>query len=137
MILVFPNFTATKLFNMENNHQKTNMALRTARLLSFAFAIFISIFAMDVFSEGLTIGKTILALLLHLVPTFFILLVTILSWKRELIGCAVFFVLGVLYIFLAMHRGFHWSAFAAIAGPLFLLGTLYFISWNQRRQMQA
>ena len=39
------------------------------RVLSILFALFLSIFALDVFSEGYAFAETILALLMHLIPT--------------------------------------------------------------------
>ena len=46
----------------------------TPRILCILFAIFLSVFALDVFSEGYGFWQTIGALLLHLVPTFIVVI---------------------------------------------------------------
>ncbi len=51
------------------------------RALCLVFAAFISIFALDVFGEGLRGWQTALALLMHLIPTFLILIVLAVSWR--------------------------------------------------------
>ncbi|MEI8059615.1 MAG: hypothetical protein WCG67_05610, partial [Ferruginibacter sp.] len=58
----------------------------TARIMSIAFAAFISIFALDVFNESSNFWDTALGLLIHLIPTFLIILVLIISWRKEWIG---------------------------------------------------
>ena len=47
------------------------------------FAAFISLFALDVFSEGYSLGETLVALFMHLIPTFVILLALAVAWRRE------------------------------------------------------
>ena len=45
------------------------------RILCIAFALFISVFALDVFSEGYSVGELLVALFMHLIPTMIILVV--------------------------------------------------------------
>ena len=99
-----------------------------ARIFNILFAVFLSIFAFDVFSEGYSLWNTIVALFMHLLPVFFIVGVLLLSWRWELVGALVFPVLGLVYIISTAGR-FHWSAYVLISGSLFLLGILYLISW--------
>ena len=56
------------------------------RVLCIAFAIFVSLFALDVFNEGLGLAKTILALSIHLIPTAFLVIVLAVSWRWEQVG---------------------------------------------------
>ena len=49
----------------------------TPRILCILFAIFLSLFALDVFGEGLGFWKTILALLIHLVPVYIVVIVLV------------------------------------------------------------
>ena len=49
------------------------------RTLCALFAIFVSIFALDVFGEGF--WDTIVALLMHLVPTGIILIALAIAWR--------------------------------------------------------
>ena len=104
----------------------------TPRILCLLFAAFISLFALDVFGENHGFWPTTLALLMHLLPTGFLLLVLALSWRWEWIGGVLFPALGGVYL-VAFWGRFHWSVYLLIAGPLFLLGTLFLLSWRQRK----
>lgn len=105
------------------------------RVLAILFAVFISIFALDVFGEHLPFWRLTVALFLHLVPTFVLLLVLWLAWKREWIGGIGYVALGVFYIWDFGGR-FPWYTYALIAGPLFLVGMLFALNWTLRRKIR-
>ncbi|MCB9301472.1 MAG: hypothetical protein H6566_12535 [Lewinellaceae bacterium] len=94
------------------------------RVLGILFAIFISLFALDVFGEGHTPKETAIALLMHLIPTALIVLTLVLAWKWEWIGLIVFLGLAIFYIAWAWGK-FPISAYIAISGPLALIGLLF------------
>jgi hypothetical protein len=118
------------------NRSVKGLLFWTPRILCMLFAAFVSVFALDVFDAGLSIWKTMLALLIHLSPVFFLILILVLSWRWAWVGGIVFPALGALYIVWAWHR-FHWPTYAIIAGPLFLLGILFWINWLCRAQLRA
>lgn len=101
------------------------------RALTILFALFISLFALDVFDGGLIWWMAVVALLLHLTPTLAILLVLALAWRHEWVGALAYTALGVLYLATAWGR-FHWSTYAMVSGPLLLIGILFFIGWLAR-----
>jgi hypothetical protein len=105
------------------------------RALCIVFAGFISMFALDVFGEHRGLWNTILALLMHLIPTAIILIVLAVSWKWEWVGGVLFSALGVLYLVRFWGR-FHWSAYVFISGPLFLVGILFSANWACRRSVK-
>jgi hypothetical protein len=105
----------------------------TPRLLGVLFAIFISIFAFDVFGQGYTLWETTLALLIHLIPTGVILLIVVLSWRRAWIGGILLPTVGIFY--LVAFQGQHWSAYLLIAGPLFLIGAFFLLNWLYRVEL--
>lgn len=107
------------------------------RALCIAFAVFLSLFALDVFSEGQGFWETLTALFMHLIPTMLILCVLALSWRREWLGGIVFVALGLLYaveMWPKPHRQL--SALLLIAGPLFLTGLLFFLNWHHRAALR-
>ncbi len=106
------------------------------RILCILFAIFVSLFAFDVFGEGYSFWKTILALLIHLIPTGIILVVLAVSWRWEWVGAIIFSALGVLYIVMFWGR-FKWPVYLMMSGPLFLVGFLFLINWLYRKQIRA
>jgi len=108
------------------------------RILCILLAVFVSLFAFDVFGEGNSFWKTILALLIHLIPTGIILAVLAVSWRWEWVGAIIFIALGVLYIVMFWGRvKVHHAYLLIIAGPLFLVGLLFLINWLYRKQIRA
>lgn len=101
-----------------------------ARILAVLYALFLSIFALDVFSEGYGFFDTIVALFMHLIPSLLIVATIVLAWRKELIGALVFTGLATAYAVMVWGR-FDWVAI--IAGPLFLSGILYYTSWRMNR----
>lgn len=85
------------------------------RILAILFIIFISLFALDVFGKP----NWFLALLIHLIPSFILIIATIVAWKKELVGGLVFVVLGLSFI-LYFHN-------FVISAPVFIIGILFVI----------
>ena len=107
------------------------------RTLSIVFAAFIAIFALDVFQKGVPAWQVALALLMHLLPSFLVLLVLALSWRREWVGGALFITLGSLYLLWARNKPFFgWGVVLSIAAPLFLVGVLFLLNWRHRAQLR-
>jgi len=96
------------------------------RVLGILIAVFVSLFALDVFGEGYSVMETIVALAMHLIPTFVILIVLGIAWRWEWIGGFLFVTLGVLYITLFWEPS-NLPAYLVISGPLFLTGILFLL----------
>jgi hypothetical protein len=110
----------------------------TPRVLGILYAVFIGIFAADVFGEGRGFWQTALALLIHLIPTFLVAAILVVSWRREWIGGAAFIAFGVLYAIWARNRPFFgWSTFLLISGPLLLTGVLFLLNWRYRKELSS
>jgi hypothetical protein len=105
-------------------------------VLGIFFALFVSMFALDVFGAGYGFWETILALLIHLVPVYLILLALAIAWRWEWAGGMLFVGLGLLYIIIAWGQ-FPWVAYLVIAGPAFLVGALFLIDWRYRTELQV
>jgi hypothetical protein len=103
----------------------------TPRVLCILFAVFISMFALDVFSEGYGFGETILALLIHLVPTFLVVIALVIAWRWEMIGAIAFIALALFY--LMSGGGESW----VISGPLFLVGVLFLFNWIYKAKLKT
>jgi len=107
----------------------------TPRILTILFALFISLFALDVFGEGNTFWQTVLALFIHLIPTFLIIIFLLFAWRWEWIGAVVYNALGMLYIIMLYGR-FPVSVYFTISGPLFLVGILFLLNWIFREKLK-
>lgn len=102
------------------------------RILGILFAAFLSIFALDVFEGSRSAGELAAALALHLVPSFVVLALVALAWKRELVGVVGFALLAAAYV--VMFRGrFPILTYVVISGPLLLISLLFLASWRSGR----
>ena len=93
------------------------------RALCILFAAFLSVFALDVFSEGYGLGETTLALLIHLVPTLVVVISLVIAWRWEWVGAILFIALALFY--LISSGGESWI----VTGPLLLIGVLFLFNW--------
>ena len=103
------------------------------RILSILFAAFITLFALDVFEEGYALGELLVALFMHLVPTFVIILLIIIAWKREWIGAIFFLGLAIFYI-IVFRSELDWVILLIIPLPLLICSILYLLSWKQTKK---
>jgi len=106
------------------------------RVLTILFALFLTIFAADVFSEGYGIWQTIGALLLHLFPTFLVFILLIIAWRWPLIGAVLFGALAAVYVAWAWGR-FPFSVYLFIAGPVLLVSVLFLLNWIYGAQLRT
>ena len=102
----------------------------TPRVAGILFILFLSLFALDVFDMGLGFWGTLLALLMHLIPSIALAVALALAWKWEWVGALAF--LGWAAWYVTSARGFDWSVYALIAGIPALIGLLFLAGWFWR-----
>ena len=107
----------------------------TPRVLCILFAVFVSLFALDVFGEGYGFWETILAFMIHMIPTGIVLVVLAVAWRWEWVGGVLFIALGALYIVMTWERA-QWPAYLLISGPLFVVGVLFLVNWRYRGELR-
>jgi len=105
------------------------------RTICIVFTVLISFFAIDVFGESKGIWETILALLMHLIPTFILVVILVITWRREWIGGILFIALGFLYI-INMWGQFPLMTYIVVAGPLIITGILFLLNWKYREDLR-
>jgi hypothetical protein len=105
------------------------------RVLGLLFALFISLFAFDVFGQGYTFWETLVALFMHLIPTWLVLIALAVAWRWPWAGAVLFAALGLAYIVIAPDR-VDAIAYLLISGPLFLVAALFLADWFSGRALQ-
>jgi hypothetical protein len=100
----------------------------TPRLLGVLVALFLSIFALDVF-DGRTVLEIVPELLIHLAPAAIVLAIVIVAWRVPLAGAVAFPLLALAYAVSVRWRP-DWVA--VTGGPLVVVGLLFFASWRAR-----
>jgi hypothetical protein len=81
----------------------------------------------------LSFWKTILALLIHLVPTFLIIIILIFSWKLPWVEGICFTLLGIAYLIWSSQSG---RGSEAIYIPLFLVAFFSLATWFLRNKIK-
>jgi hypothetical protein len=108
------------------------------RILGFMFAAFISFFAIDVFSEGYGLLRTIFSLIVHLLPSFAIVIILVISWRQEWVGAILFIATGIIYYFYSDDQ-LYWLIYTIMSGIPILVGLLFMINsilkWFQKRSV--
>jgi hypothetical protein len=104
------------------------------RGLCIAFSLFLSLFALDVFGEGLGVWRTAIALVMHLMPVFVLLLALALAWRWEWVGAVTFSAAAALYMWWAGWNHRYW--WPGIAGPAVVIGVLFLVNWIKRDELR-
>lgn len=108
----------------------------TPRILCMLAILLISVFALDAFGPGQTVWHQLLAFIIHMIPSFILIILLIVAWKWEKIGGIILSIVGLaMGLFLIrtnyMHHGNFWNVFypvMALAFPFILSGVLFIIS---------
>ena len=66
------------------------------RVLAILGILFISVFALDAFHPGEPLGQQLLHFFIHLIPSYVLLAVLWLAWKREFAGGIIFALIGLI-----------------------------------------
>jgi hypothetical protein len=107
------------------------------RILSIAFAIFISLFALEALNQGYGFWQTVLALLINLIPAYIVVGLLIVAWRWEWVGAVLFAAAVVLYTAQTRPRHFSWAVISTIALPLLVIAVLFLINWLKRQKLRT
>jgi hypothetical protein len=112
------------------------------RIICILAILFISMFAADSFAPGLTIWQQLGAFFMHLIPSFILLIILIISWKKELFGGIFFTAIGLIlspFIFMLNYRMNHsvlmsLSIILVITFPFIVVGVLFLLNYLIKRK---
>ena len=112
------------------------------RILCILAILFISMFALDSFTPGLTIWQQLGAFLIHLIPSFILVALLVVAWKWEYIGGIIFIVIGLGFspiIFIHNYKMNHsvWMSLGiilAITIPFVVVGILFIVSHFKKKK---
>ena len=110
------------------------------RVLGLLFALFVTVFALDVFGQGYGFWGTIVALLIHLIPVYVLLIALAIGWRWEWAGALLFIGITVWYLIEAWNPGttaVNLAGILPIAVPPILIAFFFLLDWFFRRKAQA
>ena len=115
---------------------KQNLLHWIPRILCILAIPFLSLFALDSFQGNVPFLQKLAAFFIHLIPSYVMIILTFIAWKKELFG-------GILLIVISLLAGY-WIGIhnyamngsvmmtigivVTLAGPFFLAGVLFVLS---------
>lgn len=112
---------------MQSTQFRLRLLQRLPRALAVLHAIFLGIFALDVFDAGYGPAGTIAALSMHLIPSFLILVALAVAWNHERAG-SLLFLLAAIGFTARFDAYAHPLNFVVLPAPLFLVSLLLYVS---------
>lgn len=121
---------------------KEKIILWLPRLLCIAAILFVSMFALDAFEPGIPFGQQLLNFLMHLIPTFVLILLLWVAWEKPFVGGILFAIIGVVTSPLVYNLNYHrthsmmtsLSIILMITVPFIVVGILFMISQKQGKK---
>ena len=106
------------------------------RLLCIGAILFISMFALDAFEPGKPFGQQLLDFMMHLIPTYILLLLLWVAWKKPFIGGILFAIIGIVtspFVYNLNYNRTHsvmtsLSIILMITVPFIVVGVLFLVS---------
>jgi hypothetical protein len=97
------------------------------RILTFIFAGFISVFALDAFDAQYSFLQQFGHFLIHLIPTAAVLIALRVAWYHRIIGGLAIMMLGMVFT-IYFYTWRQTSSFLMFSMPLFVAGVLFIFS---------
>ena len=119
---------------------KEKIILWLPRLLCIGAILFVSMFALDAFEPGIPFAQQLINFLIHLVPTYVLLLFLWIAWKRPFAGGILFVIIGIVTSPLVYNLNYNrthsvmtsLSIILMITIPFIVVGILFLISHKQK-----
>ena len=112
------------------------------RLLCIGAILFVSMFALDAFEPGTPFEQQLLNFIIHLIPSFVLLLLLWIAWEKPYWGGIFFAVVGIVmspFVYTLNYNRNHsiWissSVILMITVPFIVIGILFILSHFQKRR---
>ena len=114
----------------------TKILFWVPRILSIIVILFISLFALDAFQPERSIWDQVEDFATHLIPSFILFVLLLVAWKWELIGGAIFLLLGLIFSPIVFNLNYNLNhsvvksliAIGLITLPFIFIGVIFMYS---------
>lgn len=113
------------------SHKGKRLLFWSPRILAILFALFLGMFALDVFQEPEGLWRTALAFAIHLVPAGAVVAMLAVAWHWEWMGTVLFALAAGFYAHEVLPRHPDWAAF--LCTPLLAIAGLFLADWFAER----
>lgn len=111
----------------------TRVLLWSPRILGLLVSLFFAFFALDAFGSDRPAPQALADFFIHLIPALVVFALVVLAFRRPRVAGAAFIGLALVYA-VGSHDRVDWML--TIAGPLAILGLLFFWSGHSQRGAQ-
>ena len=99
------------------------------RTLTIIFILFISMFALDVFGNGLGFFQVVFALIMHLIPSIVLILILVIFWNKDKVLGWMWIIFGVWYLWVIIPTIIRDFQFYYLSWIIIFSGLAFFIAW--------
>lgn len=125
---------------------KEMIARWTPRILCIGAILFVSMFALDAFEPGIPLGQQLLNFLMGMIPSFILIFLLFVAWKRPFVGGIIFALIGIVTSPLVYNLNYNrthvvrtsLSIIMMITVPFIVIGALFILDHflqKQRRKL--
>jgi len=108
----------------------------TPRIAGLLMIIFVSLFALDVFSMGGNFWQQLGAFLIHAAPAILLAIIMIFAWRKPVIGFVLFGIVAIFFLrFVLFGQEFGAGNFMMFVAPLALISALFWINWKWKDEI--
>jgi hypothetical protein len=115
------------------------------RVICIVAILFISLFAADAYDPKLAFFQQVLAFIMHLIPSFILVIFLVVAWKWELAGGILFGIIGLgtgPWVFMHNYQMNHSVAMSTgivslICLPFVVVGGLFILSHFLKRKIRG
>ena len=106
---------------------KSKILNRAAKILAVVYILFISALALDVFEIDAPLGQKLMGLIMHLIPSFALIIAAFIAFRKRVAGGIIFILLAIVFTFYFRTYSNVFSLLS-ISAPLFIIGLLFLLS---------
>lgn len=108
----------------------------TPRVICIAAAMFMFLFAFNVFNQHDEFNTAAFAFLSKLLPVFIIIFLLIISMRWALVGAIVFNLAGFSYIIYNWGK-FSFISYLGVTVPIFVVGVFFLFNWLYKEDIES
>ena len=111
--------------------QVRRLVYLTPRIAGVLLALFVSLFALDVFEPGHPWLSVVIAFLIHALPAIALAVAVAFAWRRPLVGAIIFLVIGIVFLrFLFPNPVQQFGNALLFSGPMLAVALLFWEDWK-------
>jgi hypothetical protein len=110
----------------------------TPRIAGIVIALFVSLFALDVFGMEGSIWEKIGGFIIHAMPSIIMGVFIALAWKRDWLGFAGFTLAAILFLRTLLGNPEGWLGMLLLfSGPMAAIAALFWANWKWKNEPQT